>query len=873
MSQLVDSKFLILKEIQRILRDENSLALLQPSGPSPDQWTSVELNLKNNLDTLDNVYSSAEDIQSGKSGVRLVGFLGHFSSGKSSLINALLDVKKGETPGYARKTDSHPTDTGISFITHQNDVDEVRNRKITSVQKISVIHGPSMDFLKSRILVDTPGLGNEAGEHELAEKILHLCHVVILTIDGSLPFAHKDDGFNLLDKAINRLRDVPKIFAITKSSSFLTSRKGEFEKDWDEKEANDWWEKTLQRIFSDARFSSNQDLILKIPKVFVDSPERFHIDSLKKVIVSITDEDGQGTRVYFAQVDYLVSTAKKSLSGILSFLNIRVQSLNEFYEQAEAKARESQVILSQVSTPIDTSIKSVKDKIEELKKEIDPGKNILEIQGPDEEILKAAYFEMKDLEACLHNEAAIAKQHAIREIKIAALQFIGSSFKLISITKFSKNTALDKIFRTSRGADLTADETTVSSNAKAYFKASVRKVIRDLKYKYQNENSKLTDSEFEELVAYVRSSISGGIGQYTRSYATAARSFSAYVMQPSSKRVLLEYGLVLFSNDNGKTDGISEFKPSVFDAYKEVERVNLECTSSVNQLKQKHGEELLKIKDLLDFESDGEIETSSEDIRALVLAAGLGQAYKSSVSTEFDKIETLIKHTQAKLRDLRLQFWRDVWALWKIRFGFLLRVGLASIFILAISRIDFVTEFIQSHYVEIRVKAVAGVIVAVVFALLTYVISGTFKLDFLNIIKMKPQIWFSYLSARRKLKFKLADEVDSGLDQLGKALVSTGQVSEILKIQIQKWFQRSELYPKVSSYYKSLFEISNSRFQLLQKYSGEVYSVLPNISKEVRLKTDENRNQYIEEKMKQVRSTKETIEKLRKALNTEYEKL
>ena len=68
---------------------------------------------------LRNIAKSIPDLLSQVDSIALVGFLGHFSSGKSSLINALLGISNDENPGYKRDVGLHPTDSRITLITHR----------------------------------------------------------------------------------------------------------------------------------------------------------------------------------------------------------------------------------------------------------------------------------------------------------------------------------------------------------------------------------------------------------------------------------------------------------------------------------------------------------------------------------------------------------------------------------------------------------------------------------------------------------------------------------------------------------------------------------------------------------------------------------
>ena len=121
---------------------------------------------------LRNIAESIPDLLSQSDSIALVGFLGHFSSGKSSLINALLDVSIDESPGYKREVGQHPTDTGITLITHRDHAQLVRKSAYTAVDAVDVVHGPALEFLEHATLVDTPGLGNEEAEHEAVTRFL-----------------------------------------------------------------------------------------------------------------------------------------------------------------------------------------------------------------------------------------------------------------------------------------------------------------------------------------------------------------------------------------------------------------------------------------------------------------------------------------------------------------------------------------------------------------------------------------------------------------------------------------------------------------------------------------------------------------------------
>ena len=120
---------------------------------------------------LRNISKSIPDLLSQSDSIALVGFLGHFSSGKSSLINALLGIAADQNPGYKREVGLHPTDTGITLICHRDHAHLIRKSAYTTIDAVDVVHGPALDFLQHATLVDTPGLGNEVAEHQAGDSV------------------------------------------------------------------------------------------------------------------------------------------------------------------------------------------------------------------------------------------------------------------------------------------------------------------------------------------------------------------------------------------------------------------------------------------------------------------------------------------------------------------------------------------------------------------------------------------------------------------------------------------------------------------------------------------------------------------------------
>ena len=354
------------------LDTEESLSILNIDEELPDSpGTTLEyLERCRAWNRLRNIARSIPDLLNQTDRIALVGFLGHFSSGKSSLINALLGISNDENPGYKRDVGLHPTDTGITLITHQDHAKLVRKSGYTAIDSVEVVHGPALGFLEHATLVDTPGLGNEDAEHEAVARFLHLCHVLVITIDGRRPFADKDKDFELLDTAFNKLAGVPKILVVTSAEEFLTSRTASFETGWQEDRAEAFWDEAVERLKRDPRFRDRSlDRFEAVPRFFVDSKEGFRIEQVRESVLPIVTDDGHRSRIRQAQGRYVLATAAEALGVLLDYISTRSNNLNRLRAEAQQRADGTATAVEELLESLENSFASVRRRLQESRQE------------------------------------------------------------------------------------------------------------------------------------------------------------------------------------------------------------------------------------------------------------------------------------------------------------------------------------------------------------------------------------------------------------------------------------------------------------------------------------------------------------------------
>jgi predicted GTPase len=132
------------------------------------------------------LYSSVEAFCVHENAPPIIGFMGHFNSGKSSLINAILR-HYGHTENEMDVGD-HPTTKALHFITHRDNVRFIDGLTTLNHGLNVVIHKVDIDQLKGVILLDTPGSGEiDATLEWVVYGYLMLCSRLVHAISQMNP--------------------------------------------------------------------------------------------------------------------------------------------------------------------------------------------------------------------------------------------------------------------------------------------------------------------------------------------------------------------------------------------------------------------------------------------------------------------------------------------------------------------------------------------------------------------------------------------------------------------------------------------------------------------------------------------------------------
>lgn len=248
-----------------------------------------------------------------------VGFLGHFSSGKSSMINSILGEKKEETK---RATDLNPTDEHITLITHPDNRTRLLGMVREGLVSTRAVFVDSK-LLKNLVLMDTPGTGDPKIAEEVVRDSLPLCDMILYALNPTSLFDHTD--IPLLKLQQKYLTDIPFRFVVSRADEFRQDRYAPVsESNFD----NEKYESTIAVAAARINTELGRDRFTVSEFLAIDNLENFRIDQLREFVLAPTDTSNheQLIMLHSHKVRFFLEQSRQ----ILSFFQTTVQKKTEF---------------------------------------------------------------------------------------------------------------------------------------------------------------------------------------------------------------------------------------------------------------------------------------------------------------------------------------------------------------------------------------------------------------------------------------------------------------------------------------------------------------------------------------------------------------
>lgn len=257
-----------------------------------------------------------------------IGFVGHYSSGKSSTINNLLGLKgtNGE-----RATGLNPTDKAITLITENKNSGSLvmmnKESKLVPVRTL-FIENP---LLRSLVIADTPGSGDPEVINEMIQDFLPVCDYILYFISSTNPMDLAD--LPLLQQKNLKLPFIPLQFIITRSDEFRNDKSQPLNSEnLDVTKKDTFTGQLLSRIkqFTDAEELTTEDFM------FIDNDYNYQISELSEKIKNLISGTSHETLLknHGHKVEYYKQMLQEIESYFTNTINEKIRISRDFVKTA-----------------------------------------------------------------------------------------------------------------------------------------------------------------------------------------------------------------------------------------------------------------------------------------------------------------------------------------------------------------------------------------------------------------------------------------------------------------------------------------------------------------------------------------------------------
>lgn len=814
---------------------------------------------------LRNISRSIPDLLSQSESVALVGFLGHFSSGKSSLINALLGISADQNPGYKREVGLHPTDTGITLISHRDHSHLIKKSAYTTIDTVDVVHGPALEFLEHATLVDTPGLGNEAAEHEAVTRFLHLCHVLVITIDGRRPFADKDKDFELLDTAFNKLSEVPKIIVVTSAEEFLTSRKASFETSWQADLAEAFWDEAIERLKRDPRFQNHIDRFQTEPRFFVDSKEGFRVEQVRDALLPIVTDDEHRARIRQAQGRYVLSTAADALDVLLEYISTRSENLNRLHKEAKKRADETETAVGELIQSLESSFTSVRQRLQNSRQTIPTSSFAVETIVTPQVINENQGSTLRKLEGyirdALGRQMSSARTPTWRRVRRHYMERTRSWFP-------TKGEVDVKAFLDTQ-VDVGSDDTGVKDASTRCARGILRHVNQKLTAAVASSIQYLQNPSDAWEIGSRAQDIESSLDRFERIHDDSVKSFYAYISAPNSSDLLREHGFVGFDESGEQAVRTESINALNCNSFRAISQSSESCKERLRHLGREKSEDIdLSLDDeeesLIGHGAFGDSYSKLVVDRVNVVCQRRVDDFLSGLSERIDHFAKEVDAVRARVASSKSRIWRARATLFG-RFAWVVIPLLVLFFALAKfapDQFDILLSLVSDSLID---QILIDTIPAVLVLALVFILTGARNKNVR--LALRPVSFESWASRtkRRDLATALKAEFDESYDQLISDLNEMPlQVDNAIAEGVVEWSKNhSESHRQAEDALTELHQIIVARCQLFDEFIGVVNQHLNKIPVELSETASGIKNNVIEEHMSRIRDAATSVENVK----------
>lgn len=287
-----------------------------------------------NANQLSRIERATEQYKKRTNNLFYIGFLGHFSSGKSSTINTLLKLSG---TANEKKTDHNPTDDQITLLTSINNSQDVI--KLTRSGKVPIVitYVEGNDQLADKVIMDTPGSGDPATFEEIVRDSLPLCDLIIYCFAASHPLTNSD--IPLLKEKEKHLPEIPTVYLITRGNEFRIDDYIPL------KDSN--FDTQKFRVFASDLAARLKEVVNTInidhdEFIVIDNKEKFNIEKLQEQVNKFCNPENYGNilRLHDLKINYFTKTLKEIKLYFMQLISMKLEIVEKYLTQAKIKLGE-----------------------------------------------------------------------------------------------------------------------------------------------------------------------------------------------------------------------------------------------------------------------------------------------------------------------------------------------------------------------------------------------------------------------------------------------------------------------------------------------------------------------------------------------------
>lgn len=297
------------------------------------------------------IYKSLTQFSETASGLRYVGFIGHFSAGKSSTINSIL--------GTERDVGLHPTDTGITFLTHkrnQNELIGASGGRTLGIVTFVLDNEDLLDF----VFVDTPGTGDPNIVSELVRDFLPVCDRIVYMMSATQPLSESE--LPILSKASEELSFIPVTFVVTRADEFRRDGADRLSAaNIDAGKQQEFMVRLRERLAANLpHLRFNPDDV-----VIIDNKSGYGVPELRRRLIS---KSSYAEDIPAKKIEYFTRRIARSKSSIREFARDQLATARTLAAASEANARKYEEDISVSLNHLREDWKHIEARCENLRK-------------------------------------------------------------------------------------------------------------------------------------------------------------------------------------------------------------------------------------------------------------------------------------------------------------------------------------------------------------------------------------------------------------------------------------------------------------------------------------------------------------------------